>query len=119
MFSYAIVKDNSSQISSFIFNAAWLSPSYCYDFIFNLLSKDNIFNNHTLPNKNLLTIALLGVIYPVFGLLFTIPIDFISQLLKKEIRISNILFFPIGIGVAFLTPAIFVYLLFSFIGSLI
>jgi hypothetical protein len=123
------LKVNSSQISSssitaFILNPDWLSPRYSYDFLFNFLSQDNLFNNNTLQSKKLLTTAFLTIIYSTIGLLLTHPIDLIiNKVLKKSEkseRIIGMLFiYPLAFGLFFLIGGVFVYFPFSFIGNLI
>ena len=120
----AITSDDINNAIGFIFDSAWLSPTYSFNFLFEFLSRDNFFNNNTIPNKKWLTIAFLALIYSPIGLLIALPIDslinkFIIKRDSFEPIFSWLFTLPLLGGVFYLSVMVLAYFPFSVVGNLI
>ena len=71
-------------IFNFIFDSAWLSPSYTYDFIVKDLFRGFFVTNELPSIGNIVAILTCISIYSLIGLIITLPFEILLQFISKK-----------------------------------
>ena len=102
-------------IFNFIFDSAWLSPSYTYDFIVKDLFRGFFITNELPSIGNIVAILTCITIYSLIGLIITLPFEILLQFISKkdlQFSVSGLFIGSMALSIAIIGAIVFILLIF-------